>query len=108
MTPATLVDARRALDGEAAPAALRWTDPDRQWRALVPALTAAMPELFALGDYAPEDRRGPVARFECIVDRSLPDAAAPEGAARRSIRASSRRAARSGARGSSSASSPTA
>ena len=92
MTPATLVDALRAPDGEAAPAApaaLRGTAPDRQWRGLVPALTAAMPELFALGDYAPEDRRGPVARFECVVDRSLTDATAPEGAARRSIRASS-------------------
>lgn len=97
MTAATLVDAlresmrrsMRAPDGEAAPAALLWTDPDEQWRALVPALMAAMPELFALGDYVPEDRRGPVVWLECVVDRSLPDAAAPEGAARRSIRASS-------------------
>ena len=79
---ATLIDAirdsmaasLRGPDGAEPPAALLWTDPDGQWRPLVPALMKALPELHALGDYAPGERRGPVIWLKCIVERTLPGA----------------------------------
>jgi hypothetical protein len=79
--PKTLIDALqesvagalRSLDGTAAPVALLWTDADGQWRPLVATLMKALPELYALGPFAPEERQGPVIWLKCIVERSLPD-----------------------------------
>ncbi|MER9863191.1 BREX-1 system phosphatase PglZ type B [Mesorhizobium sp. M0185] len=79
--PKTLIDALlqsftgalRSPDGTAAPVALLWTDADGQWRPLIPTLTKAIPELYALGSFAPEERQGPVIWLRCIVERSLPD-----------------------------------
>ena len=39
----------------------------------------AIPELYALGPYAPEVRQGPVIWLKCIIERSLPDASPPPG-----------------------------
>ena len=83
MTAATLIDAiresmaasLRGPDGAEPPVALLWTDPDGQWRPLIPALMKASPELYALGAYAPAERRGPVIWLKCVVERTLPDAA---------------------------------
>ncbi len=88
MTTATLIDAIRESmaaslhgpDGAEPPAALLWTDPDGQWRPLIPALMKALPELYALGAYAPAERRGPVIWLKCVVERTLPDAAPEVGA----------------------------
>ena len=88
MTSATLIDAvrdsmaasLRGPGGAEPPAALLWTDPDGQWRPLVPALMKALPELYALGDYAPGVRQGPVIWLKCVVERTLPDAAPEAGA----------------------------
>ena len=88
MTAATLIDAiresmapsLRGPDGAEPPAALLWTDPDGQWRPLIPALMKALPELYELGDYAPAERRGPVIWLKCIVERTLPDAVPEAGA----------------------------
>jgi len=85
--PKTLVDALdaslavglRAPDGVAPPAALLWTDADGQWAPLIPTLQKALPQLYALGAYAPEDRRGPVIWLRCIVERTLPEVSPPEG-----------------------------
>ena len=87
-TAATLIDAiresmtasRRGPDGAEPAAALLWTDPDGQWRPLVPALMKALPELYALGAYAPNERQGPVIWLKCVVERTLPDAAPEAGA----------------------------
>lgn len=68
-------------DGVAEPAALLWTDADGQWRPLVQTLQAALPQLYVLGPYDPANRTGPVIWLRCIVDRTLPDAAPPEGVA---------------------------
>lgn len=82
--PSSLIEAmERSLaaslaspDGTAAPAALLWTDPDGHWQPLIPALAAALPQLYTLGDYAPEQRRGPVIWLKCVIDADLPGIAA--------------------------------
>ena len=71
----------RGPDGAEPPAALLWTDPDGQWRPLIPALMKALPELHELGAYAPAERRGPVIWLKCVVERTLPGAAPEAGAA---------------------------
>lgn len=65
--------ALRSPDGTTTPVALLWTDADGQWRPLVPTLMKAIPELYALGSFAPEERQGPVIWLKCIVERTLPD-----------------------------------
>lgn len=70
----------RPRDGLADAAALLWPDPDGQWRRLVPALKAALPQLCELGAYAPTERRGPAIWLKCVVERVLPDAAPANGA----------------------------
>ena len=83
----TLIDALResfaaslrSADGVAEPVALLWTDAEAQWRSLIPSLMKALPELYVLGPYAPEDRQGPVIWLKCIVERSLPDISPPAG-----------------------------
>ena len=69
----------RAPDGVGAPVALLWTDADAQWKPLLPALQQILPQLYLLGPYAPEERKGPVIWLKCIVDRTLPDVAPEEG-----------------------------
>lgn len=46
-------------DVEVAPACILWPDKDRQFEAAIERLQAEMPELFVLGDYAPDERIGP-------------------------------------------------
>jgi hypothetical protein len=85
--PKTLVDALeasltvalRSPDGVAPPAALLLTDADGQWAPLIPTLQKALPQLYALGAYAPEERRGPVIWLRCIVERTLPEVSLPLG-----------------------------
>ena len=65
--------ALRSPDGTSTPVALLWTDADGQWRPLVATLMKAIPELYALGPFAPKERRGPVIWLKCIIERTLPD-----------------------------------
>jgi len=92
----SFLHALRSGEGEAAPAALLWPDPDRQWAALVARLQAALPHLFVLGSYNGAMRTGPAIWLRCVVDRMLEDVAlAPgvvpilylPGVARQSLRA---------------------
>ncbi|HRZ82438.1 MAG TPA: BREX-1 system phosphatase PglZ type B, partial [Candidatus Hydrogenedentes bacterium] len=69
----------RSPEGVAEPVALLWTDADGQWLPLIPALQAAIPELYVLGAYKPEERTGPVIWLRCIVDRTLPEVSPPAG-----------------------------
>ncbi|MEN6527999.1 MAG: BREX-1 system phosphatase PglZ type B, partial [Candidatus Polarisedimenticolia bacterium] len=69
---------RHAAGSDAPPVALLWPDPDGEWRQLVAPLRAALPELFVLGPYAPDDRQGPVIWLKCVVDRALPGLALPD------------------------------
>ncbi len=84
--PKTLVEAlKRSFDaairspeGVVEPAALIWTDPEREWQSLMPALFAAIPQLYIFGDYEPAKRTGPVIWLKCIVERALPEIVLPE------------------------------
>ncbi len=62
---------------QVAPCAVLWLDPERIWEPVIPALRATIPELFALGSYAPGDRSGPALWFRCIEGRTV--AEAPSG-----------------------------
>ncbi len=83
--PVTLMDAlvasfdlsTRVPDGVVSPVALLWTDPDGQWRPLLPAVRKVVPHLYVLGDYAPSEGTGPVIWLKCVIDRALPDVAPP-------------------------------
>ncbi len=75
----SLAAALRVPDGVSTPVALLWTDTDGQWRPLLPVLRKALPQLYLLGPYAPDERQGPVIWLKCIVDRTLPDVSPEEG-----------------------------
>lgn len=64
-----------------APAAILWTDADRHWESAIPQLAKQLPELFVLGDYAPDKRQGPSIWLKCAVadtlSTQLPSGAAP-------------------------------
>jgi hypothetical protein len=57
---ASLDFAARAGDGATAPVAVLWTDADGQWKPALRALQSAIPYLYVLGPYRPEERSGPV------------------------------------------------
>ena len=86
--PRNLVDAITASlkgsmgspEGTVPPAVLLWTDPERQWLRLIPALRSSIPELYILGEYDPAKHSGPVIWLRCIVDRTLPDDSPPPDA----------------------------
>ena len=52
---------------QVAPACILWPDHDRQWEPIIPRLQKDMPELFMLGEYAPERRTGPGIWLRCVV-----------------------------------------
>ena len=67
-----VIDAIRAAavynpDVQVAPACILWPDRDRQWEPVIPRLQAELPELFVLGDYDPEQRRGPAIWLRCVL-----------------------------------------
>lgn len=61
------------------PAAVLWTDKDRQWEPLLPRLRAEVP-LLTLGPYDPSARTGPAIWLRCMIARTLPEADWPQGA----------------------------
>src|SRR5262245_50749660 len=69
----SFLDSLRTPDGSEAPAALLWTDADRQWADLVTRLQVALPHLFVLGPYVLDKRMGPAIWLRCVVDRVLAD-----------------------------------
>ena len=84
------------LDGQARPAAILWTDPQREWLLLVDVLLERVDEYLVLGDYDPERRTGPAVWVRCIVDRTLEKPRLPDdrppivylpGVARQELRA---------------------
>ncbi|MFM7582531.1 MAG: BREX-1 system phosphatase PglZ type B, partial [Caldilinea sp.] len=71
--------ANHNTEAQAAPACILWPDPNRQWQSALPALQAAMPELFALGPYAPATRTGPAIWLRGVLSGVLPPGAEPPG-----------------------------
>lgn len=67
-----------AAGDQVAPCAVLWTDPERMWESVMPALQTMLPELYLLGSYAPEKRTGPALWLRCI-DAHLVDGAPPVG-----------------------------
>lgn len=53
---------------ESAPVAILWTDEKREWEAVLPRIKDALPELHALGAYAPDDRAGPGVWLRMVAD----------------------------------------
>jgi hypothetical protein len=76
---ASFNEALRTPDGVAPPVALLWTDADSQWQELVTALRGAISHLYSYGPYNPSTRTGPAIWLRCVVDRTIPEAAPPEG-----------------------------
>lgn len=67
-----------ASGDQVAPCTVLWTDPERLWESVMPALQEMLPELFLLGGYAPEQRTGPALWLRCIEARQV-DGAPPAG-----------------------------
>ena len=63
---------------QAAPAAILWTDKERQWESALPGLQQLMPELLALGDYEPDKLTGPAIWLKCAIAGTLDDKPLPE------------------------------
>ncbi len=61
-----------------APAAVLWTDKDRQWQPVINKLQELLPELVILGDYEPEKMTGPVIWIKCVIARTLTEVTLPE------------------------------
>ena len=53
---------------ESAPVAILWTDERREWESVLPKIKEALPELFSLGAYAPDDRSGPGVWLRMVAD----------------------------------------
>lgn len=64
-------------DGDAGPAAILWTDPQGDWRPVLPLLRERMPELLTLGGYEPAERSGPAIWLRCVVDGTLEEPELP-------------------------------
>lgn len=60
-------------DVQVAPACILWPDSDRQWEAVIPHLQNELPELFILGDYEPEKRKGPAIWLRCVIAGKVDD-----------------------------------
>jgi hypothetical protein len=54
---------------EIAPVAVLWTDDRRDWESVLPQLKTALPELFSLGDFNPDERTGPGVWLRMVADR---------------------------------------
>lgn len=56
-----------------APAAVLWTDKERQWEGSVMRLRASMPQLLTLGDFNLDARSGPAVWLKCAIAGVLPE-----------------------------------
>ena len=54
---------------QVAPCAVLWMDPERLWESIIPEGDPMLPELFLLGSYIPEKRKGPALWLRCIEAR---------------------------------------
>lgn len=61
------------------PACILWSDGDGQWEDAIPILQRELPELIVLGDYAPEQRRGPAIWLRCVIADQIEELRLPEG-----------------------------
>src|SRR5690554_4963207 len=62
---------------QVAPAAILWTDQERQWQGAMPIIKEHLPQLMDLGDYAPEHRTGPAIWIKCVLAGQLEECVLP-------------------------------
>ncbi|MBK9374881.1 MAG: BREX-1 system phosphatase PglZ type B [Holophagales bacterium] len=72
--------AAEVSEGAVGPAAVLWTDKERQWEPLLPVLKKRLPSLLVLGSWAPTERTGPATWLRCVLGGTLPEAALPDWA----------------------------
>ena len=60
---------------ESAPVAILWTDEKREWESVISQIKAALPELFSLGSYSPDERTGPGVWLRMVADGQAGNAA---------------------------------
>lgn len=53
------------------PVAVLWSDPDSQWQPIISPLRRLLPQLLELGDYDPENLKGPAIWLRCAIDGTL-------------------------------------
>lgn len=56
------------------PQVVLWPDSEKQWEVIIPGLQKKMPELLVLGEYKPEQNKGPAIWLKCMVAKVLPEA----------------------------------
>ena len=62
-----------------APAAILWTDIECQWQSAMPPIKQYLLELVELGEYNPEERKGPAIWIKCAIAGILEEFELPEG-----------------------------
>jgi len=62
-----------------APAAILWTDSERQWQPAMPSIKQYLPELVELGEYNPDERTGPAIWIKCAIAGVLEELELPDG-----------------------------
>lgn len=67
---------RHDPDEEAAPSAILWIDPSREWEPILPLLRQRLPVL-TLGPLVKDERCGPAIWIRCMLARVMPDRIAP-------------------------------
>jgi len=72
LTDAIINAGRYNKNDQVPPAAILWTDSERQWEPLLPLLRERLP-LLTLGAYDPETRTGPAYYLRCMIARTLED-----------------------------------
>ena len=60
-----------ARGGESGPVAVLWPDPNSDWRPIMKAAMAEMPELLVLGNYCPAEQSGPAIWLRCVIDGTI-------------------------------------
>ncbi|MDY7579301.1 hypothetical protein RGU70_13345 [Herbaspirillum sp. RTI4] len=58
---------------QAPPAAILWTDKDREWQSAMGMIKQHLPELIEFGDYNPAERIGPAVWIKCAIARKVAD-----------------------------------
>ncbi len=66
-----------AMEGQARPYAIIWTDPRGEWLSVVSAMQPQVDELLVLGEFDLDRRTGPAIWIRCLVDEALKDPALP-------------------------------
>lgn len=66
-------------DVQVAPHCILWPDHERQWESALPKLQSLLPELFVLGDYNPQHRKGPAIWLRSVISNSIEGIIIPNG-----------------------------